>query len=215
MKGINLSIASSLKSKRDAALKGLVNPSSTSSNESNKSLSDDDEVQHIGTTYQEEENLSNDGSELPVKPKKKGGKVYDGKARKGSRVKKTSTRFTIDDWKPASNNKRGPAISEEWQSAINEWESLSMRTYQREKGEKLKTLLTKIEKLKKTMADSKKSGISYGSTGLEKGKHVTDSATETKKQKEKEQDLANERLKRRELENEIEHLKKKSVKENY
>ena len=113
MKGINISIANSLKAKRAAALKGAVSLSSTSSNESTKSVSDDDDVLCIDDTRQDAENLSD--ADVGNHPrKKKGGTLNDGKNRAESRVKKTNTRFRPKDWR--SNPRRSqpsPALSEE------------------------------------------------------------------------------------------------------
>ena len=143
MESVILSIGRTLKAKRAAALKGVVNSSSsTSSSESTKSLSDDEELQQIGVISLEAEDYA--GPTLQVKEKRKhGGTLNNANKRAGSRIKKANKPFTIENWKSTSSNKRGqtlPALSEDWQSAIHEWESLSMRTYHREKGEKLKTL---------------------------------------------------------------------------
>ena len=210
MQVATLSISSYLQAKVAAALKGAVSISSTSSDESNKPQSEDDEVQCIGIAKSQElENWSDSESEIQVNAtKRKGGTLNYGK-KSSSRVKKPNSRFTIPDWKATSNNKRQQAtpaaLSAEWQSAITEWESLSMSTYHREKGEKLKTLQTKIKKLKKNINDNKRDELSRSHALFEKDKKEQE---EKKRQKEREQELENEieRLKRREREREKEVL---------
>lgn len=151
MQAVTSSIANCLKARLSDALKGAVSDSSTpSKTEHSNEMPDRDS----------KENLSQKSdTDVSVAETSEDDDFFS--TRKSSRERHRIERYQ-DDLRtvPVNPRKRIPKDTQNtaWDVAIAEWESLTGETYKKRKGEKIKTILNKIEKLKKGKRPSKRAG---------------------------------------------------------
>ena len=176
MQAVTVSIAAALASRMSAAVQGVTSDSSTPSKS--------DDGQNVGQQFQDSE--KDDAESSVVEISEDDDTFENFETRKGSRARNRVNRYEDNELQKKSRTNKRPgkdAHKHAWDTAIAEWESLTLETYKKRKGEKIKTLQNKIEKLRKEKtAPPKKQGVEQLNN---KEKEKNDDLERAKKEQEK------------------------------
>ena len=138
MQAVTVSIATTLAARLSAAVQVVISDSSTPSKS--------EISQNASQQLQGSENYDAENSVVEISDDD----IFE--TRKGSRARNRVSRYEDSGYQKKSRTNKRPgkdAQTAAWDVAIAEWESLTLEKYQKRKSEKIKTLLTKIENLKK------------------------------------------------------------------